>query len=177
MRGVGEHIDGRDVKRGYAVGVVWGIAGEVVRGIAGEVVMPREAGYSPLGRMQRKRHLIAIKRHRRDDFERIAQFLIILEGHDDPADGLAVVYPMFVEIAHIPQDLAEDDIGGTPALEFDDEQFFFVFADGKDIDNADVDIDLMPGGAVVGIDVMCFGKRQAFPVGDEELFEVLFHDK
>jgi hypothetical protein len=24
---------------------------------------------------------------------------------------------------------------------------------------------------------MCFGKRQAFPVGDEELFEVLFHDK
>ena len=62
-------------------------AGEVEWGYAGEVVMPRGAGYSPLGRMQRKRDLIAIKRHRRDDFKRIAQLLIVLEGHDDAADG------------------------------------------------------------------------------------------
>ncbi len=66
---------------------------------------------SPLGGMHRKRDLIAIKRHRRHDFEGVAQLLIVLEGHNDAADGLAIVYPMFVEIAHVPQDLAEDDIG------------------------------------------------------------------
>jgi hypothetical protein len=53
--------------------------------------MPREAGYSPLGRMQRKRDLIPIERHRRDHLERVAQFGIVLEGHDDAADGLICV--------------------------------------------------------------------------------------
>jgi len=49
--------------------------------------MPRTAGYSTLGRMQRKRDLIAIKRHRWHFFEGIAQLGIILEGDDDAADG------------------------------------------------------------------------------------------
>ncbi len=146
-------------------------------GIAVEVVMSRKAGYSLLGRMQRKCDLIPIKRHRRDDFEGIAQFLIILEGHNDAADGLAVVYPMFVEIAHVPQDLAEDDIGCLPALEFDDEQFFFVFADGEDIDNADTDIQLDTFGGVVCINIVGFGEWQARPVGNQEFFEILFHIK
>jgi hypothetical protein len=58
---VGEHSSGRDVKRKDAGEVVWDLRARSSR--------PARRGTSPLGRMQRKRDLMPIKRHRRDHLE------------------------------------------------------------------------------------------------------------
>jgi len=96
MRGWRAHLRGRCEAERYGRGGV-GICGRGRHAPQSGVLAPRS--YATKTRSD------SDKRYRWDNFEGVAQLLIVLEGHDDPSDGLAIVCPMFVEIAHVPQDL------------------------------------------------------------------------